>query len=112
MRISFYIKIFIAFIVFAILLLGFSSFAFNNFYKYHNEKKEKENIERILSNQEDIFKNYIKNYDDKIFLIQNSISKFENNDEIIDYVEKTLFSDKNILTFKIVGLDSKERLKI
>ena len=112
MRISFYIKIFIAFIVFAILLLGFSSFAFNNFYKYHNEKKEKENIERILSNQEDIFKNYIKNYDDKIFLIQNSISKFENNDEIIDYVEKTLFSDKNILTFKIVGLDSKERLKV
>ena len=37
MRVSFYIKLFFAFIVFAILLLGFSSFAFNNFYEFHNK---------------------------------------------------------------------------
>ncbi|MDY3203442.1 MAG: PAS domain S-box protein [Arcobacter sp.] len=112
MRISFYIKIFFAFVIFAILLLGFSSFAFNNFYEFHNEKKEKEHSLNILNYQKDIFNSFIKNYDEKLFLVQNSISKKEKDDEIIEFVTKTLFNDKNILSFVIVGLDSKEKLKI
>lgn len=69
MRVSFYIKLFLAFIVFAILLLGFSSFAFNNFYKLHNQKKEKENIINILKHQENSFKSYVKSFDEKLFLL-------------------------------------------
>lgn len=112
MRISFYIKIFFAFVIFAILLLGFSSFAFNNFYEFHNEKKEKEHSLNILNHQKDIFNSFIKNYDEKLFLVQNSISKKEKDDEIIEFVTSSLFNDKNILSFVIVGLDSKEKLKI
>ena len=112
MRISFYIKIFFAFVIFAILLLGFSSFAFNNFYEFHNEKKEKEHSLNILNHQKDIFNSFIKNYDEKLFLVQNSISKKEKDDEIIEFVTRSLFNDKNILSFVIVGLDSKEKLKI
>ena len=112
MRISFYIKIFFAFVIFAILLLGFSSFAFNNFYEFHNEKKEKEHSLNILNYQKDIFNSFIKNYDEKLFLVQNSISKKEKDDEIIEFVTRSLFNDKNILSFVIVGLDSKEKLKI
>ena len=112
MKISFYIKIFMAFIVFAILLLGFSSFAFNNFYKFHNEKKDTETILNILNHQENIFKNYIKNYDEKISLVQKTVSQIDNKYEIIEFIEKTLFIDKNILSFEIVGLDSNEKLKI
>ena len=112
MRISFYIKIFFAFVIFAILLLGFSSFTFNNFYEFHNEKKEKEHSLNILNHQKDIFNSFIKNYDEKLFLVQNSISKKEKDDEIIEFVTRSLFNDKNILSFVIVGLDSKEKLKI
>ncbi|MGE3298803.1 MAG: PAS domain S-box protein [Arcobacter sp.] len=112
MRISFYIKIFFAFVIFAILLLGFSSFAFNNFYEFHNEKNEKEHSLNILNHQKDIFNSFIKNYDEKLFLVQNSISKKEKDDEIIEFVTRSLFNDKNILSFVIVGLDSKEKLKI
>ncbi len=112
MKISFYIKIFIAFIVFAILLLGFSSFAFNNFYKFHNEKKDTESILNILNHQENIFKTYINNYDEKISLVQKTVSKIDNKYEIIEFIEKTLFIDRNILSFEIVGLDSDEKLKI
>ncbi|MDZ7818030.1 MAG: PAS domain S-box protein [Aliarcobacter sp.] len=112
MKISFYIKIFMAFIVFAILLLGFSSFAFNNFYKFHNEKKDAETILNILNHQENIFKTFIKNYDEKISLVQKTVSQIDSKYEIIEFIEKTLFIDKNILSFKIVGLDSNEKLKI
>ncbi len=112
MRISFYIKIFIAFIIFAVLLLGFSSFAFNNFYEFHSDKKEKEYVLNILEQEKNIFNSSIKNYDEKLLLIQKSISKIENKDEIIKFLEKTLFKDKNVLSFEIVGLDSKQKLKI
>ena len=112
MKTSFYIKIFIAFIIFAILLLGFASFAFNNFYEFHSQKNQKESILNSLNTQESMFKTYIKNYDEKVLLVQNSISKIDDNFEIIEFVEKTLFVDKNILSFKIIALDAKEKLKI
>ena len=67
MKIPFYIKLFFTFIIFAILLLGFASFAFNNFYKVNNENKEKEDIVNILKHQENAFKSYIKSFDEKIF---------------------------------------------
>ncbi len=69
MRIPFYIKLFFTFIIFAILLLSFASFAFNNFYKVNNENKEKEDIVNILKHQENAFKSYIKSFDEKIFLL-------------------------------------------
>jgi PAS domain S-box-containing protein len=112
MKFSFYIKIFIAFIVFAFLLLGFSSFAFNNFYEFHNEKKEKEYILNTLAHQEYNFTSFIENYDEKVLLVKNTISKINDRVELIEFVEKTLFNDKKISRFEIVGLDAKEELVI
>ena len=90
MRISFYIKLFLAFIVFAILLLGFSSFAFNNFYEFHNQKKEKENIVNILKYQENNFKNYIKFFDEKLFLLsQKNFLEGEDKEKSLDLFNKS-----------------------
>lgn len=112
MRVSFYIKLFIAFIIFAVLLLAFSTFAFNNFYSFHNEKKEKEIIENILNQQEEILKSYLKSYENKLFLIQNTINQIKNKDEIIEFLQKSFLTDKNILEFKIVDFQAQELLKI
>ena len=100
MKTSFYIKIFIAFIIFAILLLGFASFAFNNFYEFHSQKNQKESILNSLNTQESMFKTYIKNYDEKVLLVQNSISKIDDNFEIIEFVEKTLLLIKTFYHLK------------
>ncbi|MBP9490023.1 MAG: PAS domain-containing sensor histidine kinase [Aliarcobacter sp.] len=113
MRISFYIKLFVAFIIFAILLLGFASFAFNNFYKSHNQKKEISDITNILKYQEDSFKNYVKSFDEKLFLLgQNYFLEEKNEKKLLDLLQKVLFSDKNILEFKVVSLDAQELMKI
>ncbi|QKF76627.1 PAS domain-containing sensor histidine kinase [Arcobacter defluvii] len=112
MKISFYIKLFLAFIVFAVLLLGFSSFAFNNFYKYHNEKKDKKETIDILNQEEKFFNYYLESYDEKIALMQSNIAKAKNKEEIIEFVENSVFNDENIYTFKIIGLDSKEKFRI
>lgn len=85
MKVSFYIKLFIAFVIFAILLLGFSSFAFNNFYTFHNEKKHKEQNYNILNHQEDIFKTYLKNYDEKLWLLKNTLSNFKDEEKRLNF---------------------------
>ena len=113
MRIPFYIKLFFTFIVFAILLLGFVSFAFNNFYKVNNQNKEKENIVNILKHQENSFKAYIKFFDEKIFLLsQKDFLETEEKDETLSLLKKILFNNDNILEFKVVSLDAQEILKV
>ena len=113
MRISFYIKLFVAFIIFAILLLSFASFAFNNFYKSHNQKKEINDITNILKYQEDSFRNYVKSFDEKIFLLsQNNFLETKDKEKLLDLLKKVLFSDKNILEFKVVSLNAQELMKI
>jgi two-component system, sporulation sensor kinase A len=113
MRIPFYVKLFFAFIVFALLLLSFASFAFNNFYKFNNEKKEKENIINILKHQEKSFKNNIKSFDEKIFLLsQKDFLKKEDKKESLELFKKILFNNENILEFKVISLDAQEIFKI
>ena len=113
MRISFYIKLFIAFIIFAVLLLSFASFAFNNFYNVHNEKKEKENIVNILTHQENSFKNYVKFFDEKIFLLsQGEFLKIEDKEKQLELFKKFLFANQNILEFSLISLDAQEIFKV
>ena len=113
MRVSFYIKLFFAFIVFAILLLGFSSFAFNNFYEFHNQKKDKENIVNILNYQENSFKNYVRFFDEKLFLLnQKNFLQIEDKEKSLELFKKILFNNENILEFKVISLDAQEIIKV
>ena len=113
MKIPFYIKLFFTFIIFAILLLGFASFAFNNFYKVNNENKEKEDIVNILKHQENAFKSYIKSFDEKIFLLsEKNFLEIDDKEDTVDLLKKILFNNENILEFKVVSLDAQEILKV
>ena len=100
MKISFYIKLFIAFFIFAFLLLSFASFSFTTFYKFNNEKKEKENTLSILNHQEKIFKMKLENYSNKL---EGCAKKFiANNFDLNDDFKE----------FKIVELNGQEVYKI
>jgi len=113
MRVPFYIKLFFTFIVFAILLLGFASFAFNNFYNGNNQKKEKENIVNILKHQENSFKAYIKSFDEKIFLLsEKNFLEMDDKEDTVNLLKKILFNNDNILEFKVVSLDAQEIIKV
>lgn len=113
MRVSFYIKLFLAFIVFAIILLGFSSFAFNNFYEFHNQKKDKENIVNILNYQENSFKNYVRFFDEKLFLLnQKNFLQIKDKEKSLELFKKILFNNENILEFKIISLDAQEIIRV
>ena len=113
MRVSFYIKLFLAFIVFAILLLGFSSFAFNNFYEFHNQKKDKEYIVNILNHQENSFKSYVKLFDEKLFLLnQKNFLEIDEKEKSLNLFKKILFNNKDILEFKVISLDAQEILTV
>ncbi len=58
------------------------------------------------------FDDYIKNYSDKLLLIEQILSKMNNQNEIKSFVNDSLFKDLNILTFRVVDFDSKEILKL
>ena len=112
MKVSFYVKLFLAFIIFSILILAFVSYLFDNFYSFYDDKQDKQISQNVLKQQEDKFLSYLKKYDEKLLLVHSIIPEFKNQNEIINFIENTLFEDKNILTFKIVSLDSKETLKL
>ena len=113
MRVPFYIKLFIAFVIFAILLLGFTYFAFNNFNNLYTEKKEKDNIENILKYQEDSFKEYVKSFDEKMFLLTlKDFIKIEDKQKQLEVFKKFLFVDETILEFSLVSLDAQEIFKV
>ena len=113
MRVPFYIKLFIAFVIFAILLLGFTYFAFNNFNNLYTEKKEKDNIENILKYQEDSFKEYVKSFDEKMFLLTlKDFIKIEDKQKQLEVFKKFLFVDETILEFSLISLDAQEIFKV
>lgn len=71
MKVSFYVKLFIAFVIFAILLLGFSTFVFNHFYSFHSKKQKEELITQLISSKEEIFKNYILDLEKKVNFLKD-----------------------------------------
>ena len=112
MKSSFYIKLFGAFTLFILILLFLINIAFNSFYSMYSNKIEVKKIEYILDTQALKFGNYIKNYTDKLLFIEPILSKINNQNEIKNLVNDSLFQDLNIVTFRVVDFDSKESLKL
>lgn len=82
MKSSFYIKLFGEFTLFILILLFLINIAFNSFYSMYSNKIEVKKIEYILDTQALKFEDYIKNYSDKLLLIEQILSKMNNQNEI------------------------------
>ena len=112
MKLPVFSKVFLVFSLFAFGLFGILFLVFNNFYYLNSKNEDKKKSEYILNEQEIIFKDFIKRYDEKIVLIESIVSKLNDEKQIIDFIENIIFKDKTILSFKIVSLNAKETLKL
>lgn len=112
MKISFNIKLFGAFILLIVIILSVLNIAFNRYYSLYSNKVESDKLEYILETKSESFLNFIKQYDEKIVLIERFLSKNEDKEEIANTIKRYLFEDKNILNFKIVSFSSKESFKL
>ncbi len=112
MKISTFTKLFLVFTLFSSILILVLFLVFNNFYYSYSKNENRKQASYILDEQEKSLLSFINKYDEKITFIHNVISNFKNEDEIINFIENVIFEDENILSFKIIGLDAKESLKI
>ena len=71
MKLPVFSKVFLVFSLFAFGLFGILFLVFNNFYYLNSKNEDKKKSEYILNEQEIIFKDFIKRYDEKIVLIEN-----------------------------------------
>jgi PAS domain S-box-containing protein len=92
MKVSFYVKLFIAFVIFAILLLGFSTFVFNHFYSFHSKKQKQELITQLISNKEEVFKDYILDLEKKLNFLKD-VYVFKKDDNLKKDLKKILKND-------------------
>lgn len=118
MKVPFYLKLFFAFILFASLLLGFSIFIFNSFYKMQTYEKEMANVKSILNHKEGMLTDYILRINQKLEAIKKSLvlKKYLNDEEKISNVEDifkvVMSSNQDILQMKFLSLHGKEKIRI
>ncbi|GGD44391.1 hypothetical protein GCM10012288_18390 [Malaciobacter pacificus] len=111
MKVSFYVKLFIAFVIFAILLLGFSTFVFNHFYSFHSKKQKQELITQLISSKEEIFKNYILDLEKKVNFLKD-IYAFKKDNNFDNDLKRILKKDTTLNSLTISTLKGNILLKI
>lgn len=118
MRIPFYIKIFLAFMLFSFILLLSFTVLFKNFYEKDLVKKEHQNITQSLISKENIFNEYVKSihtqmmaiYDSKIFneFMQNKT----NEEEVVDFFKLMMQNNDDVIQMKILNFTGKEIVRV
>lgn len=109
MRLPFYIKIFFTFLIFFLFLFAFF---LNSFYNYHSSYIQTNNQQiskTILENQEDKLLNFLDVYRQKISIVESTIDSLKTQDDIFNFIKNRVLNDKNILEFKSLGFNSKDR---
>lgn len=118
MRLSFYTKIFIAFLLFSFILLLLFTFLFKNFYEMDFNKKELHTIKQSLVNKQTLFDNYIKGMNAKMASIQQSrlfdnyLHNQANEDEMIDLFKVMMQSNADIVQMKILNFSGQEIIRV
>ena len=115
MKIAFYIKLFVAFIIFGIILLSFFFYISKNFHQRHYEDFSTKKVEEFIKYKKNIFENKIALNDKRLKVLIdsdafNQFVKFENSENLIESFKNTLLLDEEILEIKIVNILSKELL--
>jgi PAS domain S-box-containing protein len=118
MKVPFFIKIFIAFLLFASILLGFSAYIFQSFYANDFQKKQFEQIEQTLNNKQHYLKQYLNTLNEQLLNIghtqtlQNYMNRGHGQEALIELLKLLMKNNTMILQAKYITLNSKERLKL
>lgn len=118
MRVPFYIKIFLAFMLFSFILLLLFTLLFKNFYEMDLTKKEYQIITDSLNTKQKIFDEYIKKINTQIMAIQESqlfnefLQTQSNEEDIIDFFKLIMHSSDDIVQMKILSFTGKEIVRV
>jgi len=114
---TFYLRLFIAFVFLSIIILGFASFSFNSFYKSSSKKVEEKQILKTLLHQEHMLHNIFSNvkrklHDVKSSSIFNDYSDSKDEKTFRDLLKTIISSHSEFIQISFISLDGKEQLKI
>jgi two-component system, sporulation sensor kinase A len=118
MKISFYIKLFLAFILFSFILLTLFTLLFKNFYEVDVTKKEIQTVTHSLNNKQKILENYVAHINNQILAVNESAvfnaygQTNENENEVIDFFKMIMKSNTDILQMKILSFTGKEIIRV
>ncbi|MDD2639398.1 MAG: PAS domain S-box protein [Arcobacteraceae bacterium] len=118
MRVPFYIKIFLAFMLFSFILLLLFTLLFKNFYEMDLVKKEHQNIKESLILKQQIFDEYIASINTQMMAIHDSkifnefMQNKTNEDEMVDFFKLMMQSNNDVIQMKILSFTGKEIIRV
>ncbi|OCL99718.1 Sensor histidine kinase TmoS [Aliarcobacter thereius] len=109
MRPLFYTKIFLTFILFFTLLLSYTFYSFNGKNSFYKTDIDEKRLETTIEEQEFVFLNFIRNYEEKLNILEILFKNYLSDEVLKTFIEKTILHEKEILEFKSLAFDSKDR---
>ncbi|WP_419770479.1 MAG: PAS domain S-box protein [Candidatus Marinarcus sp.] len=118
MKLSFFIKLFIAFLLFSFILFGLFSLFSKKFYEIDRKNKEYQEVQKALEYKEQLLLDYLNRINSEITAVNNShtlqeyVKNTSKTKDIIDLFKVLLSSNENILQMKFLNLRGKELLRV
>jgi PAS domain S-box-containing protein len=118
MKVPFYLKIFIAFLLFASILVGFLGYLFQSFYAADFQKKQTFSIQQDLNMKQAYLQKYLRSIDEQLVnleqtkIMQTYMQTQTQKEEVVDLFKLMMSSNDMILQMKYVPLNAKENIKI
>lgn len=117
MKTTFYVRLFLTFILFATLLLLFSLFSFDNFFRTNIKDIEIQKVKKTFLIQEQLINSYIQEKNNKLKAIKqsdifNKYLKTENEKILLDYFKIIMSSNKDILEMKFLDFKGVELFRV
>ena len=117
MKSTFYIRLFLTFIIFAVVLLVFSFVSFDSFYKSSIKQKDVENITKAFHHQNHMIDTYVMNVNKELEAFNSSdvfieYLRTKENKNLLSLMKIFMSSNKDILQFKYVDLKGNEKFKL
>ncbi|MFA7084294.1 MAG: PAS domain S-box protein, partial [Arcobacteraceae bacterium] len=118
MKISFYLKIFLAFVLFSLILFIVFTLMFKSVYEKDFRKKETDAISQSFQNKQNLFDAYARNIKTQLnALSQNEvferyIKNKENENEVIELFRFLLISNEDIAQIKFLSLSGNEIIRL
>ena len=117
MRVAFYIKIFIAFIIFATVLLTLFFFLSKNFYQNHYENLSAKTFTEFLDYKKKSFTQTLESENKRLrhLIHTTAFKQFINShkeDALLEILKNALLSNDELLEYKIINKFSQELLSV
>ena len=117
MKSTFYIRLFLTFIIFAVVILVFSFVSFDSFYKSSIKQNDVQTLSKALSHQNHMINSYVIDINKKLTAVSRSdsfkqYSFYQKDTELIEMLKVFMSSNKDIVQFKFLDLKGYEKFKI